>query len=215
MHTAEARELGDERAQHLLGLALTGEPAEGAGVDARPQRVDVLTPQCPDDLGDDEADRDQGLDRPEVGRVRLLSAGDERRVVTDDREGRRRDGADRAGPESGNADREDVEDPWTELERQCERESGHRGEVEDGHDEGDLLQWGVVPHADCGREVDDQDERGERGRADPGEQHECSAEGDRCETDEQMGALPRYGGCRRPSHCDLLTRPRRLAVRDR
>ena len=203
----------DERAKHFVGLALAGQSAERTSMDAGPERLDVLAPEGPDDLGDDESDRDEGLHRPEVGRTCLLSTRDERRVITDDRQGRRRDGTEGPGTKGRDADGEGVEDPRAECEWQREDESSHGGEVEYRYDEGDPLKWGVVPHADRGREIEHQDEGGERGCADSGEQDEGSAEGDRCETDEQVGALARYGGCRRPPHCAGLTHARRLAMR--
>ena len=199
----KSSELGDERAEQLFRLALSGETAQRSCVDAGPERVHVLATEGPDDLGDHEADRDERLHRPQVGRAGLLAAGDQSPVVADDRECRRGDRSDRSGPQRRDADRERVEDPRAELERKRQHQTRDRRQVHHRHNEGGPLKWGVVPHGHRSREIQDQDQSGEGGGPDTGEKDEGPAERDGGESNEQVGALTRFDGRGRSPHCAL------------
>ena len=109
-------------------------------MNAGPEGLQVLAPEGPDDFGDHEADGDERLHRPEVGRPGLLAACDECGVVADDGEGCRRDRADGTGPQGGHADREGIQDPRAELERKREHQARDRGHVEYRHTEWDPLK---------------------------------------------------------------------------
>jgi len=209
----KSSELRDEGSEHLVGLALAREAAEGAGVNARPERVNVLAPEGPDDLGDDKPDGDESLHRPEVGGAGLLAAHDQGGVVSDDGKGRRGDRTNRTGSKRGDAEAEGIEDPRTELQRKRGYEGGDRGDVEDRYNKGGPLKYGVVPDRDRSRKVEDQDERREGRSAHACEKDERPREGDGREPDEQVGALACFDGGRVSPHCAGLTRRTRYPMR--
>ena len=185
----KVRDLRDERSQYLARVALTAERTERARMHARPDGLEILPPERPDDLRGHESDRDQRLDRPEIGRARLVAAQDQRRVIAHDRERGRGYRADRSRAEGGRADRERIEDPGRELEREREDESSDGDKVDGRRERRHPPRRREEAEHQSRRQIEQQHARGERQRACAAEEDKGAAEGDRREPDEQVSTL--------------------------
>ena len=214
---AEREDLRAQRVEERLRALGLGERPEGVAVAAHPLAVRGRAHRAVDELGADEADRDERLDHPERRDRRLAGPEAQGEVVGEDRRRRGAEDAEGPPPERRVRDGEAVQDPGGRVQWEREDDRGRRDDVERAPDQGTgHRQPPHPPVAEDDRpgEVDRDGRRGERGRALSRQQDEGGGKRGGGEPEAQRCPLGVERENRLPTHARVTHRQARR-VRDK